>query len=143
MLFVPYRRAALLVPSGPAHDPNQKHLFILLTDPAQVLDYEDKHSLLVGVTTIHAAIPHDPACELHPGDHPFIRHRSCVFYAQARIEISQKLIDGVKRGIFAPQGMLVEDLFARVCHGLTLSRSTTPKVLAFYEAAARAAREKD
>ena len=142
MLFVPYRRAALLVPSGPAHDPDQKHLFILLNDPARVLGYEDKHSLLVGVTTIHAAIPHDSACELYPGDHPFIRQRSCVFYAQARIEISQKLIDGVKRGIFSPQGMLAEDLFARVCHGLTLSRSTTPKVLAFYQAVAKAAREK-
>ncbi len=142
-LFVPYRRAALLVPSGPTHDPEQKHLFILLNDPAQVLAYEDKYSLLVGVTTIHADIPHDPACELHPGDHPFIRHRSCVFYAQARIEISQKLIDGVKRGIFMPQGMLAEDIFARVCHGLTLSRFTTPKVLAFYEAVAKAAREKE
>lgn len=142
-LFVPYRRAALLVPSGPAHGPGQKHLFILLNDPAQVLAYEDKHSLLVGVTTIHADISHDSACELHPGDHPFIRHRSCIFYAQARIENSQKLIDGVKRGIFMPQGMLAEDIFARVCHGLTVSRSTTPKVLAFYEAVTRAAREKE
>jgi hypothetical protein len=140
-LFVPFRRATLLVPSGATHDPDQKHLFILLTDPAHILDYEDKHSLLVGVTTIHAGIPHDPACELHVGDHPFIRHRSCVFYAQARIEISQKLIDGVKRGVFSPRGMLVEDIFARVCHGLTLSRSTTPKVLAFYQAGAKAARE--
>src|SRR3990170_5662670 len=50
-LFVPFRRATLLVPSGPAHDPDQKHLFILLTDPVQVLDYKGKHSLLVGVTT--------------------------------------------------------------------------------------------
>ena len=142
-LFVPFRRATLLVPSGPTHDPDQKHLFILLTDPAQVLDYEGKHSLLVGVTTIHAGIPHDPACELHTGDHPFIKHKSFVFYAEARIEASQKLVDGVKRGVFSHQGMLVEDIFARVCHGLTVSRSTTPKVLAFYEAAAKAAREKE
>ena len=143
MLFVPYRRATLLVPSGPAHDPNQKHLFILLTDPAQVFDYEGKHSLFVGVTTIHAGISHDPACELHPGDHPFIKRKSCVFYAQARIELSQKLIDGVKRGVFSAQGMLAEEIFARVCHGLTQSSSTTPKVLAFYKAVAKAAREKE
>ena len=143
MLFVPYRRATLLVPSGAMRDPDQKHLFILLTDPAKIFDYEGKHSLLVGVTTIHAGIPHDPACELYAGDHPFIKHKSFVFYAEARIEISQKLIDGVKRSIFSPQGMLAEDIFARVCHGLTLSRSTTPKVLAFYQAAAKAAREKE
>lgn len=142
MLFVPYRRAMLLVPSGPAHDPHQKHLFILLTDPAQVLDYKGRHSLLVGVTTVHGDIPHDSACDLHSGDHPFIRNRSCVFYAQARIEASQKLIYGVKRGVFSPQGMLAEDIFARVCHGLTQSPSSTPKVLAFYQAVAKAAREK-
>ena len=141
-LFVPFRRATLLVPSGPAHDPDQKHLFILLTDPAQVLGYEDKHSLLVGVATMHAGIPHDPACKLHAGDHSFIKHKSFVFYAGARIEASQKLVDGVKRGIFSHQGMLAEDIFARVCHGLTLSRSTTPKILAFYEAVAKTAREK-
>ena len=143
MLFVPYRRATLLVPSVPAHDPDQKHFFILLTDPAQIFDYKRKHSLLVGVTTVHAGIPHDRACELHAGDHPFIKHKSFVYYAEARIEISQKLVDGVKRGIFSPQGMLAEDIFARVCHGLTLSRSTRSKVLAFYQAAAKAAREEE
>ena len=141
MLFVPYRRATLLVPSGPAHDPDQKHLFILLTDPAQILGYENKHSVLVGVTTIHTGIPHDPACELYPGDHPFIKRKSCIFYAQARIEPSQKLIDGVKRGVFSAQGMLAEEIFARVYHGLTQSRSTTHKVLAFYQAVAKAARK--
>ena len=143
MLFVPYRRATLLVPSGRAHDPDQKHLFILLTDPARVLGYEDKQSLLVGVTTIHAGIPHDSACELYAGDHSFIKHKSFVYYAEARIEISQKLIDGVKRGIFSPQGMLAEDIFARVCHGLTQSRSTAPKVLSFYQAVVKAARAKE
>ena len=103
-LFVPFRRATLLVPSGPTHD---------------------------------------PACELHPRDHPFVKHKSFVFYAGARIEASQKLVDGVKRGVFSHQGMLEEDVFARVCHGLTLSRSTSPKVLAFSEAVANAACEKE
>ena len=90
-LFVPYRRATLLVPSGPAHDSDQKHLFIVLTDPAQVLGYDEKHSLLVGVSTIHQSVAHDPACELFAGDHPFIRHKSYVYYAEARIEASQNL----------------------------------------------------
>ena len=143
MLFVPYRRATLLVPSGAMRDPDQKHLFILLTDPVQIFDYEGKHSLLVGITTIHPGIPHDPACELYAGDHPFIKHKSFVYYAEARIEISQKLVDGVKRGIFSPQGMLAEEIFARVYHGLELSRSTTPKILEFYQAVAKAVREKE
>lgn len=142
-LFVPFRRATLLVPSGPVHDPDQKHLFVVLTDPVEALNFAGKHSLLVGIASLYPDVPHDPACELHAGDHPFIKHKSFVFYAEARIEISQKLIDGVKRGIFSPQGMLAEDIFARVCHGLTLSRFTAPKVLAFYQAVAKAAREKE
>jgi len=133
-LFVPYRRATLLVPSGPAHDPDQKHLFILLTDPAQVLNYDAKQSLFVGVSTIQEGIPHDPACELHAGDHPFIRHKSYVYYAEARIEASQKLVDGVKHAVLSPKGMLGEEIFARVCHGLAESRFTAPRILAFYEA---------
>lgn len=32
-LFLPLRRATLLVPSGPDNDPDRKHLFVLLTDP--------------------------------------------------------------------------------------------------------------
>lgn len=134
-LFVPFRRATLLVPSGPAQDPDQKHLFVLLTNPADVTGHVGKHSLLVGVTTIHPDIPHDPTCELHPGDHPFIRYKSFIYYAQARIEPSHALVEGVKRGSLAPRGMLAEDIFARVCRGLTESRFTTPRVLVFYRAA--------
>ncbi len=136
-LFVPYRRATLLIPSGPAHEPDQKHLFIILTDSAVVLDYDGRHSLLVGVSTIHPGIPHDPACELFAGDHPFIRHKSFVYYAQARIEASQKIVDGVKRGVLSPKGMLDEEIFARVCHGLTQSRFTALRMRAFFEAASK------
>lgn len=32
-LFLPLKRATLLIPSGPQGDPHRKHLFILLTDP--------------------------------------------------------------------------------------------------------------
>ena len=136
-LFVPYRRATLLVPSGPAHDFDQKHLFIVLTDPAQALGYDEKHSLLVGVSTIHQSVAHDPACELFAGDHPFIRHKSYVYYAEARIEASQKLIRGVKLGVLSSMGTLAEEIFARVCHGLAQSRFTAPRILAFYKAAGK------
>lgn len=137
-LFVPYRRATLLVPSGPAHDPERRHLFIILTDPAEVLDYAGKHSLLAGVVSIYPNVPHDPACELHAGDHEFIRHKSYVAYAQARIELSQKIINGVKKGVLVPKAMLAQGIFARVCKGLVESRFTAPRMLAFYCAAEEA-----
>lgn len=140
-LFVPYRRATLLIPSGPAHDSERKHLFVVVTDPAQVLDYTEKHSLLIGITTVHTHVFHDPACELHTGDHAFIRHKSFVNYAEARIEPSQKIVNGVKHGLLVPKDMLADELFARVCKGLLDSRFTAPRTKSFYEAA-EAARKK-
>jgi hypothetical protein len=134
-LFVPYRRATLLVPSGPAQDPDRKHLFIVLTDPVQVLDYAEKHSLLVGVTSLHADLPHDPACLLDAGDHDFIQHKSYVHYARARIELSQGILNGVKKGMLVPKATLEERIFAFVCRGIQQSRFTPPKILSFYEAA--------
>jgi len=137
-LFVPFRRATLLVPSGPAHDPDQKHLFVVLTDPVEAFDFAGKHSLLVGVASLYPDVPHDPACELHAGDHEFIRHKSYVAYAHARIEPSQKLVNGVKSGDLVAKTMLVQEIFARVCKGLTESLFTAPRIIAFYRAAEQA-----
>lgn len=128
----------MLVPSGPAHDSERKHLFVVLTDPAEILEFPGKHSLLVGIASIHPEIPHDSACELYAGDHEFIRHKSYVDFARARIEQSQKLVNGVKRGEMTPKAVLVEDIFARVCKGLTESRFTAPRILTFYGAAEEA-----
>lgn len=134
-LFVPYRRATLLIPSGPAHDPDRKHLFVVLTDPAQVLEYTEKHSLLVGIASVQPDLPHDSTCLLHAGDHEFIRHKSYVHYAQARIEPSQSILNGVKKGVLVPKAMLVEEIFVRVCKGIVESRFTARKIVSFCEAA--------
>jgi hypothetical protein len=141
-LFVPYRRATLLIPSGTVHDSERKHLFIVVTDPAQVLEYSEKQSLLVCVTTLQSNVPHDPACILYAGDHPFIRHKSFVYYAEARIEVSQKLINGIKQGVLVSKEMLAEDIFARVCKGLVDSRFTAPRIRSFYEAVDAARKNK-
>lgn len=133
-LFVPFRRATLLIPSGPANDPNQKHLFILLTDPVPV-PTGGSDVLLVGVTSVRKGLYHDPACLLYPGDHPFLSQDSYVKYQAARIEPAQKLLAGVKCGAFTTKPMLDGVIFARVCHGLTVSQHTTPRALAFYLAA--------
>lgn len=142
-LFVPYRRATLLIPSGPAHDSERKHLFVVLTDPAQVLDFAGKHSLLVDIASIYPDIPYDLACELHAGDHEFIQHKSYIAYAHARIEPSQKLVNGVKNGDLVPKTMLAQEIFARVCKGLAESRFTAPRIIAFYNAVEEARNNPD
>ncbi len=128
-LFVPLRRATLLIPSGPPQDPDRMHLFILLTQPQA-----DGRVLLTTVSSVPRGLPHDGTCLLYRGDHPFIRHDSYVFYARSRIEAQSALLNGVNQGVFEAREAMEETLFARVCQGLTASRFTAPAIKTFYEA---------
>lgn len=133
-LFLPLRRATLLVPSGPENDPDRKHLFILLTDPADA-GAGVKAVLMVSLSSIKSGVPHDPACLLYPGDHPFVKRDSFVVYQKARIEEADKVLRGVKDGKLVPQDPMDSAVFARICKGLEDSRLTPPKLLRFYLAA--------
>ena len=130
-MFFVVKRATLLIPSGPLSDPNRKHLFICLTDPAGVA----KETLMVSVSTIRTGLPADETCHLFDGDHPFIKHKSFVDYRNARIIAAEKLVKGVSQGLFTALDTLETSVFARVCYGLTQSPLTAPKHLEFYRIA--------
>lgn len=130
-VFLPLRRATLLIPSGPAADPDRKHLFILLTDPCS--DEAGRNCvLMVSLSSIKSGLHHDPACILYAGDHPFIKKTSFVVYGKARLEIVDKVLNGVKRGLLVPQEPMDGAVFARICKGLEESRHMSPKLRAFY-----------
>lgn len=131
-LFLPMRRATLLIPSGTVSDPNKKHLFILLTDPVDNAETGTKDVLMVSVSTFRQGMPHDPTCKLYPGDHPFIKWESFVSYRTARIEPAQKVQNGVTQGVFIPQGTIDGAILARICQGLLDSRQAPPKMQTFY-----------
>jgi hypothetical protein len=134
-LFLPFQRATLLIPSASTSDADRKHLFILLTSPHPHPESNIKSCLLVSVSTIKPKIHFDPACKLYKGDHPFIKEDSFVVYRLARIETTDKLINGVNQGLFYHKESLGEEIFARVCHGLGESIFTAPAMLRFYELA--------
>lgn len=132
-LWFPARRATLLVPSGPVHDSERKHLFVLLTDP---FDVEGIASvLMVSLSSRYPGLPYDPACLLYPGDHPFFTRESYVVYAKARIEPSEKLQRGVERGALTPKDIMDAGIFARISQGLETSRLTAPRMLTLYRKA--------
>jgi hypothetical protein len=130
--FLPYRKATFLIPSGPPHDPDRKHLFVILTDPQ-----EDSDVLLVSLSSLRPALPHDPTCILVAGDHPFVRHDSFVFYRLARIVPVAALRRRVRDGTFIPREPMREEVFSRICQGLLASPHTTPKIKRFYRATSR------
>ena len=133
-MFFVVRRATLLIPSGPADDPERRHLFICLTDPVGA----ERETLLVSISSLRPALPHDSTCRLFAGDHPFIRQDSFVAYRQARIEQAASIERGVQNGVRVPREILDGGIFARVCKGLTESRFVTPAILDFYLAATAA-----
>lgn len=130
-LFLPLKRATLLIPSGPQGDPQRKHLFILLTDP-----YADEVGkpfvLMVSLSSVTSGVPHDPTCILHTGDHPFVKHEGYVVYQKARLEEAEKVLRGVKNGQLVPQDPMDGAVFARIFQGLKDSRCTPAKLLTFY-----------
>ncbi len=130
-LFLPLKRASLLIPSGPESDQARKHLFILLTDP-----HDDgcgvRNVLMASLSSVKPGVPHDATCLLHPGDHPFVRQISFVVYKKARLEDADKVLRGVNAGLLVPQDPIDGAIFARICKGLEDSRLTPPRYLEFY-----------
>lgn len=128
-LFMPVQRATLLVPTN-----GSNHLFVLLTNPKQPIDYACMHNLIVPIGTIYSDRPSDLTCKLYVGDHPFIRHDSYVNYRFCHIEETAKLNKGCKDGVFQQYDNISSEIFARVCKGLEESRHTPLKMQQFYQA---------
>lgn len=129
MIFIPARRATVLVPTPTPDRLDLRHLFILLTDPLG----EQKENLIVSLSSVRVGRYHDPTCLLYPGDHEFVTSDSYVKYSTCRMESADKLIRGVKSGVLSPRNTLDGAIFARVCRGVTESRHTPFEIKALYK----------
>lgn len=74
----------------------------------------------------------DETCLLDVGDHPFVRHPSYVFYAKAVIYKATQIQNGFDQGLLEPQPDLVDDVFARVSAGITVSPDTPQNVVRYF-----------
>lgn len=131
-VFQPVRRATLLIPSGPAHDFDRKHLFIILTDPvADPVNGNKVSVLLTNLSTLDIALQHDPTCILHLGDHPFVTRDSYVSYRTSRIQEAEKIINGVASGMLVAKEPMDSGIVDRICEGLD-SYQTPEKIKRFF-----------
>lgn len=127
-MFLPNRKATLLVPSGPLHDPDRKHLFIVLSDPVT----DEQVVLLVSISSVKPNRWNDEACLLYSLEHPFIKKDSFVDYSSARIEPADKLTKAVDQGIFLSREPVNQDVFDRICAGIMASRRTPKDIKRFF-----------
>lgn len=128
------RRATLLIPSGPAHDPDRKHLHIVLNDPFPDNTLIPK-VLVVSVTSIPSSNKYDASCTLFPGEHPFVVHNSYVVYSRLDLVDPALLESKVQARQFVAKPLLDEKFFAYVVQGLLDSPHVSPRYLRYFEAA--------
>lgn len=68
-----FKRGTLLIPSGPSHDPDRKHLHVVCNDAR-----EDGTHLLVSISSWRSN--GDPTCQLQSHEHDFLDRLSFVEY---------------------------------------------------------------
>ena len=93
------------------------HLWIILSDPES---HPDAPVLIANVTTRRA--DSDPACTLARGDHPFIKHDSCVRYQDSRLAEAQTLTGALAAKLLLAREPVSEEVLRRVRAGAALSR---------------------
>ena len=111
--------ATLLIPSGA----RGLHLFIVILGPIVLPTYgANPQTGMVSVTTLRSGIPHDEACELNTGDHPFIRHASYIAYRHMRVDSTAHVQRMVADGVWKPHEPCSPELLDRVVAGARASR---------------------
>ena len=122
-MFFVTRRATLLIPSGPDHDPDRLHLHVVLNNPEK----PSREVLLVCVTSANVGAAPDPACLISAGEHKFVSHDSCVAYRFAAIVSADAIEQRVKEGLFKPHQIVSTELFERIVDGVFSSKFIAPK----------------
>jgi len=101
------------------------HLWIVVTQP----DAETHLCAVVSVTTLRYG--KDQTVVLRPGDHPFIRHDSAVFYGGAMIVDARRVQAEIAAGLALIREKCPAETLKLVQDGVCASPFTRPKVLRF------------
>jgi len=121
-----YKAGTLLIPSGPSHDPNRKHLHVICNDTD-----EDGLNLIVPVASWTNDLC-DATCILWPHDHDFVRRKSWVVYRNCSIVSATSLENGISEKIIAIHADMNAAAFLRVRNGVCRSSSTSRKVKRYF-----------
>ena len=96
-----------------------EHLWMVISDPVQ----DPHHIVIVNLTTWKGPAS-DQACVIDAGDHPFVRHRSYVYYQGAKVDPLRHLNRMLESGGLVMQDALTTEQLARVRQGAGASIRT-------------------
>lgn len=126
--YAPLRKGTVLIPSGPV-----EHLHFICCDPVHHSATGKDSVLMVNISSITPHLEHDMTCVLNPGDHPFIKHPSFVYYRKASIYGAQGISRNVAEGNFSTHIPCDEAVFRQILIGFEVSDEVSYKILRFYE----------
>lgn len=112
------KRGTILIPSGPSHDPDRLHLFVVCSEPCG----NGKQVLVSIATRVNSLC--DPTCILQPHEHPFLTKESFVLYRKARVEAATALDAGLAQGVFKARDDMNAQTFLRILNGICASLQT-------------------
>ena len=121
-----YKAGTLLIPSGPSHQPERKHLHVICNDTD-----EGGLNLIVPLATWTNDLC-DSTCVLLPHDHDFVRHKSWVVYRNCSIVLATSLERGIIDKIIATHADMNAAAFLRVRNGVCRSKFTSRKVRRYF-----------
>lgn len=121
-----HKKGTVLIPSGPSHDPNRKHLHVVCTDPDAKGD-----QLIVSICTKVNNLC-DSACTIQSHEHPWLTKESYVFYRKAQIVAKTALDNGVSAKFFTVQADINGQTFLRITKGICASIQTPRKIKKYF-----------
>jgi hypothetical protein len=92
------------------------HLWIIVSDPA----VDAERVLFVSMTSYD--VTKEKVCLLDVGDHPFIKHRTCIAYDFAKVAPLKALVALRDQGQLTVSQPVSDELLERICQGISLSR---------------------
>jgi hypothetical protein len=128
MTFVPTRKGTVLIPTG-----RVKHLHFICNDPVFHAGLGRDCVLVVNISSVDEDEPYDQTCTLDVGDHPFVKHKSYVYYKEAEILVADNVTRSVAEGNFAVHEVCSDETFRRVIDGFDVSDEVRIKIHRFYE----------
>jgi hypothetical protein len=92
------------------------HLWVVISDP----EVDEDHVLFVSMTSYD--ITKEKVCLLDVGDHPFIKHKTCIAYEFAKAAPLKSLVALRDQGHLAMSQPVSDDLLELIRQGVSLSR---------------------
>jgi len=100
-----------------------RHLRVIISDPS----IDSQQVLFVSMTSYD--VTKEDVCVLDVGDHPFVKHKTCIAYATAKHASLVELIKLRDTGQLRPSEPVSAAVLERIRRGVSLSRDIKRKYI--------------